>query len=130
MKWHELNVASRPSRKRVGGGVRQGFEGGQNPLAQRLPKKRGFTSLRPATQIVHTDQLNNWAEDEVSPASLHKAGLIHDPKLPVKLLLRGELKSKLSVNNVALSKTAKAAISSAGGKIGTVASTASKVKNR
>src|SRR5687767_3074169 len=79
---------------RTGGGVRPGFEGGQNPLMHRIPKQRGFKSLGTKAQVIHTDQLNQFSA-RVGLDELLAAGLISDSRLPVKLLKRGELTKKL-----------------------------------
>ena len=142
MKVHELNITKHKPRKRVGrgisagqgktagrgtkgqnsrsgGGVRIGFEGGQNPLAKRLPKKRGFKSLNPTDyQIISLDQLNKLKAGSVVDAeALHQTGLIKKLDQPVKLLANGELKTKLTVKIEAASQAAAQAVTQAGGKL-------------
>lgn len=140
MKIHELNLSSTPDKKRVGrgigsgygktagrgtkgqnartgGGVRPGFEGGQNPLAKRLPKKRGFVPLSQVTyQVVNLGQLDRLKDGTTVDASvLAGAGLIKHADRRVKLLARGELSKKLTVKVQAASAAAKAAVEKAGG---------------
>lgn len=142
MKYHELNLKANPSRKRVGrgisagqgktagrgtkgqnsrsgGGVRPGFEGGQNPLAKRIPKKRGFKSLTPQKfQVVSLDSLNRFkAGETIGSEQLLAAGLIKKATEPVKLLANGSLKTKLNLRVDAASRTAAAAVAEAGGKL-------------
>jgi large subunit ribosomal protein L15 len=105
---------------RTGGGVRLGFEGGQNPLAKRLPKKRGFTPLsRVRYQVVNIEQLEVAFQpgQNIDAKALQSAGLIKDLRKPVKLLGQGELSHKLTAQVQAASKSAKAAIDKAGGTV-------------
>ena len=100
------------------GGLRKvGFEGGQTPLARRLPK-RGFTNFtRKEYAIVNLDQLNRFAEGtEVTPALLHDTGLVKNLKDGLKVLGEGELEKKLTVKANKFSKSAVALIEKAGGK--------------
>lgn len=86
---------------RTGRKLRPGFEGGQNPLMQRLPKSRGFKSLNPNRQIVHSDELNRFDEGTViTPQLLHGAGLIQNPKAPVKIISRKALTKKFKISGV------------------------------
>jgi large subunit ribosomal protein L15 len=142
MKIHELNVTPTTDRKRVGrgigsgtgktagrgtkgqnartgGGVRPGFEGGQNPLAKRLPKKRGFSAVnRLEYQIVNLSSLSRLGSATVVDASVLKgAGLISSATRPVKLLANGETSAKLTLKVNAASASAKAAIEKAGGTV-------------
>ncbi len=72
---------------RSGGGVRPGFEGGQNPLFRRLPK-RGFTNInRKEYAIVNLDALNRFEEGtEVTPALLIETGVVGKEKAGIKVL--------------------------------------------
>ncbi|WJH36430.1 50S ribosomal protein L15 [Paenibacillus sp. CC-CFT747] len=142
MKLHELSPApgSTKTRKRVGrgigsgtgktagkghkgqnarsgGGVRPGFEGGQNPLYRRLPK-RGFTNIsRREYAIVNLEELNNFAEGtEVTPEVLMESGVIKNPKSGIKVLGNGEITVKLTVKANKFSQSAVDKIQAAGGK--------------
>lgn len=99
---------------RTGGGVRPGFEGGQNPLAQRLPKLPGFRSIRPKAEVVYTSQLNNLGA-KIDNFTLFEAGLTSSPYVRVKLILNGDISKKVAVSLQAASKTAQAAVEKAGG---------------
>lgn len=101
---------------RSGGGTRLGFEGGQTPLFQTLPK-RGFTNInRKEYAIVNLKTLNRFEEGtEVTPALLVEAGVIKNEKSGIKVLGNGELDRKLTVKAHKFSKAAKEAIEAAGG---------------
>lgn len=141
MKLHELKPAegSRHERKRVGrgigsghgktagkghkgqnarsgGGVRLGFEGGQNPLARRLPK-RGFKNInRKEYAIVSLDALNRFAEGTVvTPELLKETGVVSALRDGVKILANGELKVKLTVKAHKFSGSAAEKIAQVGG---------------
>lgn len=142
MKVHELQLSSGKDRKRVGRGIgsgygktagrgtkgqnartgsgtRPGFEGGQNPLAKRLPKKRGFAAVsRIEYQVVNLELLSRLPEGSTSDtAALAKAGLVSSAKLPVKVLAKGKLEKKLTLKVQGASAAAKAAVEKAGGSI-------------
>ncbi|MBN7744774.1 50S ribosomal protein L15 [Bacillus velezensis] len=101
---------------RSGGGVRPGFEGGQMPLFQRLPK-RGFTNInRKDYAIVNVDKLNGFAEGtEVTPELLLETGVISKLNAGVKILGNGKLEKKLTVKANKFSASAKEAVEAAGG---------------
>ncbi|MDA8291000.1 MAG: 50S ribosomal protein L15 [Actinomycetota bacterium] len=95
--------------------VSPGFEGGQLPLTQRLPKLRGFANpFRVECNVVNVDVLEALEASEVTPESLRAAGMVHHKGL-VKVLGRGELTRALRVEAHAFSASAKAAIERAGG---------------
>ena len=93
---------------RSGGGVRPGFEGGQNPLFRRLPK-RGFTNInRKEFAIVNLDALNRFEEGtEVTPALLIESGVVGNEKSGIKILGNGSLDKKLSIKAHKFSASAK-----------------------
>lgn len=101
---------------RSGGGVRPGFEGGQMPLFQRLPK-RGFTNInRKDYAVINLDRLNSFDEGtEVTPELLLETGAISKLKAGVKILGNGKLEKKLTVKANKFSASAKEAIEVAGG---------------
>ena len=101
---------------RSGGGVRPGFEGGQNPLFRRLPK-RGFTNInRKEYAIVNLDALNRFEDGaEVTPALLLETGVVSNEKAGIKVLGNGTLNVKLTVKAHKFSASAKEAIENAGG---------------
>ena len=94
-----------------------GFEGGQLPLTQRIPKLKGFKNpFRVEYNVVNLDVLETVEGDEVSPETLRAAGLVHKRGL-VKILGRGELHRSLRVEAHAFSASAEAAITAAGGTV-------------
>jgi large subunit ribosomal protein L15 len=102
---------------RSGGGVRVGFEGGQMPLARRIPK-RGFNNIfaKPleSVNVSALEKFENGAT--VSAAELLSAGILSKCTYGVKILGNGELTKSLTVKAAAFSETAKAKIEAAGGK--------------
>ena len=102
---------------RSGGGVRPGFEGGQIPLYRKLPK-RGFNNKFATTYaIVNLDQLNGFEDNaEVSLETLVEAGIIRRELCGLKVLGRGEITKKLTVQAKVFSASAKEKIEAAGGK--------------
>jgi len=142
MKLHELksNEGSRTKRKRLGrgmasghgktsgkghkgqnartgGGTRLGFEGGQTPLFQRLPK-RGFSNInRKEYAVVNLEALNRFDENtEVTPELLIEQGVVSNEKSGIKVLAKGTLEKKLNVKAHKFSNAAREAIEAAGGK--------------
>ena len=103
---------------RSGGMGKLGFEGGQTPLARRLPK-RGFTNInRKEFAVINVSQLNNFADGaEVTPAVLKEMGLVKNAKDGIKVLGEGELEKKLTVKANKFSKSAAARIEKAGGTV-------------
>lgn len=105
---------------RAGGGVRLGFEGGQTPLIQRMPKKGGFINpnrveARPLNLV--DLQMHFKDGDTVSFETLLKLNLIHKNEGKVKILADGELSHKLTIaEGILVSESAKKAIEKAGGK--------------
>lgn len=113
-------------RGRSGFSLRPGFEGGQMPLHRRLPK-RGFTSRKKVLgindfTIINLGQLADIATDGiVSIEAIKAAGLLGSGKSKVKILAKGELKSKVSVEAHAASAAAKTAIENSGGELKLIA---------
>jgi large subunit ribosomal protein L15 len=102
---------------RSGGGVRPGFEGGQNPLYRRLPK-RGFTNpTRKEFAVVNLDTLNRFeAGTTVTPELLLETGVVKNRLDGIKILGNGELTVKLTVQANKFSQSAVDKIEAAGGK--------------
>jgi large subunit ribosomal protein L15 len=95
--------------------VNVGFEGGQLPLTQRIPKLRGFDNpFRVEYQALNLDVLEALGADTVTPESLRKAGIAHDKAL-IKVLGRGTISRAIAVEAHAFSKSAAEAIRAAGG---------------
>ena len=103
---------------RSGGGVRPGFEGGQIPLFQRLPK-RGFKNVnRVEYAVVNVSDLNVFENDSVvTIETLIKSGLVKKTYDGVKVLGNGTLEKKLTVKATKFSKSAQDAIEAAGGSV-------------
>ena len=97
--------------------VRVGFEGGQMPFHQRIPKLKGFKNpFRVEYQAVNLDTVQECGLDEVTPETLHTHGLVGKKSL-VKVLGRGELSRAVNGRAHAFSASAEAAITTAGGTV-------------
>ena len=104
-------------KSRSGGSVRPGFEGGQMPLKQRLPKF-GFTSRKSLVRAeVRLHELYQITGDVVDIHALKNAGLITRNIVAVKVMLSGEITRPITLRGIAVTKGAQAAIEAAGGKI-------------
>ena len=102
---------------RSGGKVRTGFEGGQMPLARRIPK-RGFNNIfaKPLT-AVNVAVLNRFEDGSVvDAAALIEAGILHDCPYGLKVLGNGTVTAKVTVKAARFSDSAKEKIEQAGGK--------------
>lgn len=142
MKYNELQVAANRRTKRVGrgiaagqgktagrgtkgqnartgGGVRPGFEGGQNPLYMRLPKLRGFKSKKPVVDVIYTGQIDSLGAN-IDNFTLAEAGLIASPYSTVKLINKGDVTKKVTISLQAASASAIAAVQKAGGTFNSV----------
>ena len=136
-KYNELQVSANKDRKRVGRGISAGggktagrgtkgqnsrtgkklramFQGGQNGIVSAVPKGRGFKSLRTPAQVVYLDRLNEL-KGTVDNFALYEAGLISTPFHTVKVILRGELTTKIALKTQGASKSVIEAIKKAGG---------------
>ncbi|MBO6017695.1 MAG: 50S ribosomal protein L15 [Oscillospiraceae bacterium] len=102
---------------RSGGGVRIGFEGGQMPLARRVPK-RGFNNVfAKPLESVNVSVLDRFEDGDVVDANaLLVKGILSKCRYGVKFLGEGEVSKKLTVKAAAFSATAKEKIEAAGGK--------------
>ena len=140
MNIHDLKPApgSRTARRRVGRGtagkggktagrgtkgqgarnnIKPGFEGGQLPLTQRIPKLKGFNNpFRVAYNVINLETLATFEGDDIDPEHLREKGLVHKHGL-VKVLGRGELTRAMRVKAHAFSKSAREAITAAGGTV-------------
>ena len=137
MKFNELKTTKQKKPTRAGRGIsagrgktagrgtkgqgsrksptKSGFEGGQMPLYMRLPKLRGFKSQRDRIDEVYTGQLESLKSPAIDNKVLFEAGLIKSPYTAVKLIVRGELKSKKNVRLQRASQTAIEAVKRTGG---------------
>jgi large subunit ribosomal protein L15 len=94
-----------------------GFEGGQLPLAQRIPKLKGFKNpFRVEYNAINLDALEAFDGIQITPETLRAKGLVHKHGY-VKVLGRGQLTRAVEVSAHAFSKSAEAAITGAGGTV-------------
>ncbi|HUC78642.1 MAG TPA: 50S ribosomal protein L15 [Candidatus Saccharimonadales bacterium] len=140
MKYHELNAASNKQPNRVGRGIaagqgktagrgtkgqnsrtgssrKPGFEGGSNPLMQRMPKLPGFKSHKVRPEVVYTGQLDNLKAKIINNKTIFEAGLIGSANSRVKLIVKGKVTKQLTVELQLSSKQATEMISKAGGSV-------------
>jgi large subunit ribosomal protein L15 len=104
-------------RARSGGFHKVGFEGGQMPLHRRLPK-RGFNSpTRNDVAEVRTSELQTLDAAEIDLEALKAAGIVSRHALAAKVILSGELKRKVALKEIQVSKGARSMIEAAGGTI-------------
>ena|SRR5579871_1288566 len=103
---------------RKSGNVRIGFEGGQNPLARRLPKK-GFTSERPRASVVNLRHLAERFDvnAKIDPQALVAAGLIRCVDAKIKVLGVGEPKTGFQLHVHSISSSAREKIEKSGGSV-------------
>ncbi|MDO4684555.1 MAG: 50S ribosomal protein L15 [Candidatus Saccharibacteria bacterium] len=136
-KYNELQASANKSKIRVGRGISAGrgktagrgtkgqnartgkklrtmFQGGQRPLAQAIPKNRGFKSLKAPAQVVYSDRLNDL-KGLVDNFALYEAGMVATPFHTIKVIARGELTAKVDLKVQAASKSVQEAIAKAGG---------------
>ena len=119
---HGSGLGKTSGRGHKGSGQRSGnkrrawFEGGQMPLARRLPR-RGFTNIfKEEIQIVNISDLNRIEKNsEIDPVVLQENGMIRSSLKPVKILGEGDIDKKLNVTASAFSSSAKNKIEKAGG---------------
>lgn len=137
MKFHELNTTKAKKSNRVGRGIaagqgktagrgtkgqksragsgrKPGFEGGQNPLYKRIPKLRGFTQFWDKPITVTTEELNQFS-GLVDNFTLYEAKIISKPDVIARVVVRGDVTSKVDVKLQGASEKAIEAIVKAGG---------------
>ncbi len=104
-------------KSRAGGFHRIGFEGGQMPLQRRLPK-RGFKSPSALTRAeVRLSDLDKLGVEDIDLLVLKQAGLVSGLVRNVRVILSGEINRSVNVNGLVVTKGARAAIESKGGKV-------------
>jgi len=99
---------------RAGSGKKPGFEGGQNPLYKRIPKLRGFTPFWDKPVTITTSQLNQFT-GVVDNFTLYEAKILNNPSDIARVVVRGELKTKVDVKLQGASEKAIETIVKAGG---------------
>ncbi len=106
---------------RTGGNVHPMFQGGQTPIQQQLPYKRGFTNIwKVRYNVVNLSQLAGneiEAGTELNPESLHSMGIMRNSSLPLKILGDGEITRALRVTTHKISESARQKIEAAGGTV-------------
>jgi len=102
---------------RKSGHVRPGFEGGQMPLQKRLPKFGFYSRIGSTTAEVRTSELHKIEGSLVNIEALEKANLVDRSIQRVRIMLSGDVTRSFTVEGVAVTKGAKAAIEAAGGKV-------------
>ena len=140
MKFNDLDISANKSSTRKGRGIsagkgktagrgtkgqnsrsgskrRRSFEGGQMPLIQMIPKLPGFKSLRKPNFTLTTAKLEEIQEKEITNQLLAKLHIIKRQDYPVRVVVKGELKSAKNVKLQGASETAKSAIIAAGGTV-------------
>lgn len=143
MKFNELKVESNRDRRRVGRGIsagqgktagrgtkgqnartgnkkKPGFEGGSNPIMQKVPKLRGFTSHRAKVETVYTGQLDQFSGGVADNFTVANAGLTSSPYVRVKLVVKGDVTKKVDVKLQSASNGATEAVQKAGGSFAAV----------
>jgi large subunit ribosomal protein L15 len=109
-------AGNKGQQSRRGYSRRRGFEGGQNPLHRRLPKRGFHNMFSTEYAVINLEELNVFPEGEtVTPELLRAHGFIRRARGPVKVLGDGELKNKVTVHAHAFSASAKEKITKAGG---------------
>jgi large subunit ribosomal protein L15 len=111
---------SKGQNARSGGGVRPGFEGGQNPQIKGLPHMRGFhNQFRVEYQVVNLARLQELAADVtvVTPTTLAALRVVRHADKPIKVLGEGEITRALQVKATKFSGSARAKIEAAGGSV-------------
>ena len=103
-------------KSRAGGYHKTGFEGGQMPLQRRLPKV-GFTSRKNSTARVRLGELEFDGNENITIATLKEKRIIPQKAKDVKVFLSGQLKNKINLNGISVTKGARKVIEDLGGKI-------------
>ena len=102
---------------RAGGYHKTGFEGGQMPLQRRLPK-RGFVSpVRNDTAEVRLSDLDRVKADTIDILVLKEAGIVPTHALSAKVIVSGEIRRKVTLHGLLISKGARAVVEAAGGSV-------------
>ena len=107
-------------KSRTGGFHKVGFEGGQMPLQRRLPKRGFISPTRGDTVEVRLSDLNRLPVDTIDILVLKQSGVVSGGALFAKVILSGKIERAITLQGIAVTKGAKAAIETAGGSIGTV----------
>ncbi len=104
-------------KSRSGGTIKPGFEGGQMPLQQRVPKYGFLSRVGRLTAEVRTSELGKVDGELVTLETLRKAGIVKSGIKRAKVMRSGEVERALTVQGLRVSKGAREAIEAAGGKV-------------
>ncbi len=104
-------------KSRSGGGVRPGFEGGQQPLKQRVPKFGFRSRIGLITAEVRLSELAKVDADVIDLDALQKANVVSRNMKRARVVLSGEISKAVTVKGMKVTKGARAAIEAAGGKV-------------
>lgn len=104
-------------KSRSGGGVRPGFEGGQQPLKQRVPKFGFRSRIGLVTAEVRLGELNKIDAEVIDLAALQASNIISRNMKRARVMLSGEISRAVTVQGLKVTKGARAAIEAAGGKV-------------
>lgn len=116
--WGKTSARGQKGQKaRSGGGVRPGFEGGQQPLKIRVPKFGFRSRVGLTTAEVRLSELNTMKADEIDLETLKAANVISRSMKRARVILSGEIGRAVTVKGLGVTKGAKAAIEAAGGKV-------------
>jgi large subunit ribosomal protein L15 len=102
---------------RTGGGVRPGFEGGQQPLKQRVPKFGFRSRIGLTTAEVRLSELNGMEAETVDLDALKAANIVSRNIKRARVIHSGEIGRAVTVKGLGVTRGAKAAIEAAGGKV-------------
>ena len=116
--WGKTSARGQKGQKsRSGGGVRPGFEGGQQPLKQRVPKFGFRSRVGLTTAEVRLSEINGMEADTVDLAALQAANIVSRSMKRARVILSGEIGRAVTVKGLGVTKGARAAIEAAGGKV-------------
>lgn len=104
-------------KSRSGGGVRPGFEGGQQPLKQRIPKFGFRSRVGLITAEIRLSEINGLDADVVDLDALKAANIVSRNIKRARVMLSGEINRPVTVKGLGVTKGARAAIEAAGGKV-------------
>jgi len=116
--WGKTSARGQKGQKaRSGGGVRPGFEGGQQPLKQRVPKFGFRSRIGLVTAEVRLSEINAMDAETVDLEALQAANIISRNMKRARVILSGEIGRAVTIKGLGVTKGARAAIEAAGGKV-------------
>lgn len=116
--WGKTSARGQKGQKsRKSGGVRPGFEGGQQPLKQRVPKFGFRSRVSLSTTEIRLGEIGGMTADVVDLEALKAANLVSRSMKRAKVILSGEINRAVTVKGLGVTKGARAAIEAAGGKV-------------